>query len=393
MLNHPFLSGPAGLAVLLVGLYVFFKNPKSKVYQAFLYLCSALFLWFFGNAMSMIYYSDFDIALLWFKIGYIGVPFISTTYYHLCIEYLKKKKTLLKILYAITILEVVYLWLPVNINGINENVYFLPLVGAVWGKMFTRYFNYMFFNMVLYMFVSVYSAYLYLNAYRKESNELIKNQFKILFILQVLLTFAGLEWLVIFDVPFHPAWILIFPFISLIAYNITKYKLFSVHPQFEEIKQERKYELSQGMSYLVKEHTNDGKSLDIFSDQVLGGRHGLLITRTNPEIVREKTQLKKTPMIWLTEVHGDNNIDPSRIEELSYSITNFIDSVEGGVVLLEGIPYLISYSDFNLVLRLIRTLKDNMSTKKAILIIPLNPKAFNEQEFNLIEDELKLLEI
>jgi hypothetical protein len=165
-----------------------------------------------------------------------------------------------------------------------------------------------------------------------------------------------------------------------------------VEPVKEDSKQNQKYVLKSGHSYHMLEEKNDA-SFKVFLDQVLSGRHGLYITRTNPDIIRRETPLKKTPILWLTELTGDNNIHPSKSEELNYAITKFVETATDSVILLEGTGYLSQFSSFQTMHRLVQVLKDLVSTRNAILIVPLNPHGFSETEIASLKNELEELKI
>jgi hypothetical protein len=170
-----------------------------------------------------------------------------------------------------------------------------------------------------------------------------------------------------------------------------KYKLYMIEPAKEDSIKKQKYSLKRGHSYQISDQ-DSSKAFSVFLDQVLGGKHGLYITRTNPDIIRRETPLKKTPILWLTEVSSENTINPSKIEEISFAITSFINTAQDCVILIEGIPYIASYSDFNVVLRLIRTLKDEISKHDSTLIVAIGKASFDANQSGLMNGELEELE-
>lgn len=391
--NHPYLSGSIALSLLFMGIYVISKDVKSKLYQKFFFMCFFIWGWFFANAFSMYYHENFNLALLWFRIGYSSVAFMVLSFLEVAIAFLKKKRPrVLNLVYVYAVFEMIFVWLPTSITGIETGLVFIKNAGSMWTVM-DYYFYYMIIGMIKYIIISSIAAYLFYVEYKEEIDPVRKQHILLQFIPFLIIILGASEWLGIFGIPLHIGWVAAPPFVLVNAYMIMKYKRIMIEPLHESNVLEKKvYDLEKGVSYLIKEERNE-KSVKVFVDQVRSGKHGLYVTRSNPEIIRRRTNLLKTPMIWLTEVSGENNIDPSRIEELSYAITNFLDSAEGGVVLLEGIPYLVSFSDFNLVLRLIRTLKDTVSTKGATFIVSANPKNFDEHEFSLLQSEFEELKI
>jgi CBS domain-containing protein len=153
-----------------------------------------------------------------------------------------------------------------------------------------------------------------------------------------------------------------------------------------------KYDLRAGVSYLIEEDRPD-RSVDIFVDQVLHGKQGLAITRINPSRIREKYGLKKTPIIWLTNVSSEGeSIYPTDLEQLSLLITNFITKATRGVVLLEGLEYLITNNSFNRVMHMLEYIRDKVSTSKSFFLAPISPRSLDERDLKLLEREMDEIE-
>lgn len=150
-----------------------------------------------------------------------------------------------------------------------------------------------------------------------------------------------------------------------------------------------KEQFENGFSYLIEENRAD-MCFKVFSDLASSKHEGLCICRTNPNIIRRKYNLKdNTTMLWLTdrESSKESTISPS-LESMIYVAEEFIDKNDQGIILLDGLEYLISNNSFNPVLRFIRRLIDKISETSSILIIGGSPKAINEQELKLLEREL-----
>ena len=76
-LNHPLLSGLSALVILLLGFFVLSKEKKSELFRVFFFMMITISLWFACNAFSMYYFNNFEKAILWYKIGYIGPIFMA----------------------------------------------------------------------------------------------------------------------------------------------------------------------------------------------------------------------------------------------------------------------------------------------------------------------------
>jgi hypothetical protein len=171
-----------------------------------------------------------------------------------------------------------------------------------------------------------------------------------------------------------------------------KYQFVPITPVAEnESAETAKYELEKGHTYLVYED-KPFKSTEIFIDFVTHGHQGVYITRTNPQEIREKYGLEKTPIIWLTDAKDyEKKIEPFHIMELGYTIEQFTKKTKEGIVLLDGLEYLIVQNDFKSVLKLIHLLEDFISLSGSILIIPIDPGALEEQELHLLKREMTRL--
>lgn len=148
----------------------------------------------------------------------------------------------------------------------------------------------------------------------------------------------------------------------------------------------------KGQSYLIEEE-KPVKSNEIFINLVTHGVQGLYITRRFPKEVRATYNLKLTPIIWLTrEKTEESHIDPTDIVELSHTIKEFIKKTTEGVVLLDGLEYLITQNDYKEILKFIQSLNDSISTSASRLLIPVDKSAMDEQQYHLLKRELTTLE-
>lgn len=169
----------------------------------------------------------------------------------------------------------------------------------------------------------------------------------------------------------------------------------------EHIKYAEKYEklakklehpvLELGFTYVVEEPKSD-KSMKFFSEMIAKGATGLCIIRNNPKELKEQHKdFDKLKIFWLTEMSGEGNLKPTDLEELSYHITNFVNSAQNPVIYLEGFEYLINYNNFTKILHLFQVLKDTITVKKAIMIMPINPETFEKPNLKMVELEFKVI--
>lgn len=151
------------------------------------------------------------------------------------------------------------------------------------------------------------------------------------------------------------------------------------------------YELERARTYAILER--DGtQSFEIFRDLVTHGMQGLCISRRPPKTIMQDFGLEKTPILWLSRVATEkNSVRPSPPEKVALAVEHFISMGENAVVLLDGFEYLIAHNDFSSVLALLHDLNEIVALHDAILLVPMDPTAFQDREFTLIRRETYLL--
>jgi two-component system cell cycle response regulator len=153
------------------------------------------------------------------------------------------------------------------------------------------------------------------------------------------------------------------------------------------------YEIEERTSYLIEE-PKPTLAFRIFNHQLSEGRNGLCITRQNPKRLRKKFNWKKIPIIWLTNNNLENEhcIDPTNLSRLTSEIINFIKDTSNGIVLLEGLEYLISQNSYQFILRFIQLINDKIMLSNCIILFPLDRLILSEREVHLLERDMKVLE-
>jgi PAS domain S-box-containing protein len=148
--------------------------------------------------------------------------------------------------------------------------------------------------------------------------------------------------------------------------------------------------LEPSRGYIIREK-KPNKSFDIFCDLVTHGIPGFIISRQHPERVRRKYRLLKTPIIWLSRSKIKETLSPDDLHKLNYIMDNFTKSCEESVILLDGVEYLITQSDFKSVVKFIQGLKDLVVLNNSRLIIPLYESTLTTIEYSIFEREFTIL--
>ncbi len=152
----------------------------------------------------------------------------------------------------------------------------------------------------------------------------------------------------------------------------------------------RKYSLQPGKCYIVEESPPD-LSFDAFvnilstQEEACSKVTGLAISRQHPDLIKQKYGLEKTPIFWLATRAGQDVIAPTNLGILTHTIVKFIDESACGVILLDGLEYLVSNNDFNKALRVINQVMDHVAQSQCRIIIPVDPRAFDPKELALLE--------
>lgn len=156
----------------------------------------------------------------------------------------------------------------------------------------------------------------------------------------------------------------------------------------------RKYALKPGRSYVVEEAPPD-ISFDAFVNIVSTagadgkGTVGLAISRQHPDMIRKKYGLERTPIYWLATRAGEGVIAPTNLSIMTNTIVQFIRENDSGIVLLDGIEYLVTNNDFTKVLRSIDQINDHIVQSHAVMVIPVDPRAFDQKELALLERNME----
>ncbi len=150
--------------------------------------------------------------------------------------------------------------------------------------------------------------------------------------------------------------------------------------------------LESGYTYIQHEDDNMG-TYEIFSKMVKQGNPGLCITRKNPAKIREKYNIQKTPIVWLTKNKNSESpsIAPSEIFKLHPTIENFMKKAHDGIILVDGLEYLILENDFKSVVKFIEQTNDSIMVSDSRLIFNIDSNIFEPKEYHLLKRWMKPL--
>ncbi len=154
------------------------------------------------------------------------------------------------------------------------------------------------------------------------------------------------------------------------------------------------YELSlmPGTTYLIAEE-KPKNSLELFSELVAHGMDGLCLSRYNPQVLYERYGVPGETVIWLTQKNepGYKTVDPSNFPRLSGVISDFLSRANYPIILLEGMGYLITQSNYETMLRFVQSQRDEIALKNAIMLVHIDPLSLDTKELHRLSSEMETL--
>lgn len=145
-----------------------------------------------------------------------------------------------------------------------------------------------------------------------------------------------------------------------------------------------------GDAYLLNEATSTrGRGYEIMKELVRQGYLGLCISRTEPTKLAERYAFEPGTLVyWLTaERRGDRDLKPAP-EYLVNQVKSFVDASQGknGVVLLDGLEFLITYSgdQFDTYLKALRRIADLVAQSRTVFVVVYDADIFPPERVALI---------
>jgi hypothetical protein len=120
------------------------------------------------------------------------------------------------------------------------------------------------------------------------------------------------------------------------------------------------------------------------------GTKALAIVREDPTILTKTCNLLPEDVILISSKPIKGFKALSTLQEISIAIMKFVKA-SGGVVLLDGLEYLISRFGFNTIFMCLQETKIEFLEAGAVLLIPLNLETLDSREKAQLFSELKLL--
>jgi PAS domain S-box-containing protein len=217
----PFI--PIGIAIIILGISIFLRKPKSYTHVTFLAITLAISIWLIGNAVSFSVV-DPEVALFWHKVYWAGVIMIAPSAYSFISSILNLKNIKRHIIIAYCIFIPFLFTLPTNllISGVKDYYWGYDVVGGILQFPFIIIFG-------LFMLSLFVLQIMVLR--RKNIAKGKRKQIKMLFYGQLIAMLGVFDFLPYLGITYYPiGFIPVFLWVSFIAYAIVKYQLFSITP-------------------------------------------------------------------------------------------------------------------------------------------------------------------
>ncbi len=147
-------------------------------------------------------------------------------------------------------------------------------------------------------------------------------------------------------------------------------------------------ELRRGRAYLFKEE-KPVQAYKKLEEALNYGFAGLCISKLHPQKVRERYDVGKASIFWLSFKKAEGTINPKGFAKLNRTIAEFVKTPEGSIVLLDCLDQIKFANGLQKSLTMLKDLGNLCNENGSIILISINPEMFEEQELTAIEKELE----
>ncbi|MFW9881146.1 MAG: DUF835 domain-containing protein [Candidatus Thorarchaeota archaeon] len=134
-------------------------------------------------------------------------------------------------------------------------------------------------------------------------------------------------------------------------------------------------------------------SIKLFNMLLEEGKRGMIITRNHPEKLNNLMASNKIDMYWLSAEDYDYVIHPWDINQLVNTVHNFIKTNNQGIILINGLEYLSTYNDPNIIFNLISSVGETISNTNAKFFVSMDPIAIGNKFLDTIRSKGDLIDI
>ena len=138
-------------------------------------------------------------------------------------------------------------------------------------------------------------------------------------------------------------------------------------------------------------HEDPSYTFNIAREMIAAGYEGLCISTRPPDKIQHLYGLAHIEYRWITTSRSDDKRSlPVSLEHIMRDIRDYLAKHDESLVIIDGIELLISRLGFENVQRFLHVLKDEIAVTKTRLIIPIDPRAIEEQRLALLKREVEV---
>jgi hypothetical protein len=211
-----------GLLIFVFGIFVLYKNPKSKNNRSYFLLCLSASVW--TLSYSAVYFINRDyFATVLFKLGYIGVIFIPVFWLQFLVNFLDVQK-LRKVVIISHLIGLIFVFLLLKTNYFMEGLYkyfwgYYPKVNPTVHPLF----------LLFYSLIWLLGVVLLWRKMQREESLLVRNRIKYLLFSLFVVAFGLGDFIPNYGIeiyPIAPLWAVIS--LLFFAYAIVRYRLLGI---------------------------------------------------------------------------------------------------------------------------------------------------------------------
>jgi hypothetical protein len=146
----------------------------------------------------------------------------------------------------------------------------------------------------------------------------------------------------------------------------------------------------EGSTHLVPTKKPD-RAFTIFGGLYTADRDGIIVSRTAPDLLRQRFRVPtEVRCFWITttQVESEYAVRP-RLEHIRRIVTDFRRAHPEGIILLDGIEFLIQTHGFDETLSFLWIVRDEVALSKCRCLIPVDLDSLSKSERVLLERELE----
>ncbi len=142
-----------------------------------------------------------------------------------------------------------------------------------------------------------------------------------------------------------------------------------------------------------------------FSKAVQKGFEGFLITESNPQEIRERWKIYKTPIAWISQLEENSDseyirnslgynsgiINPIRLNDLISFVDSFLEQAENSFILME-LDSILKSNNFSIIIEFLQYISTKISRYNGTLICTINNSSISASQKMELENILKPLD-